>query len=70
MLGVRIKDGEITNCGVVNGMDNETCHLSAADTKALMALPVYQAVGAPARRPGRVPHVQREPDLARTGITG
>ena len=42
MLGVRIKDGEITNCGVVNGMDNETCHLSAADTKALMALPVYQ----------------------------
>ena len=42
MLGVRIKDGAITNCGVVNGMDNETCHLSAADTKALMALPVYQ----------------------------
>jgi two-component system OmpR family sensor kinase len=42
MLGVRIKDGEITNCGVVNGMDNETCQLSAADTKALMALPVYQ----------------------------
>ena len=42
MLGVRIKDGAITNCGVVNGMDNETCHLSAADTKALMALPVYE----------------------------
>jgi two-component system, OmpR family, sensor kinase len=42
MLGVRIKDGQITNCGVVNGMNNETCHLSAADTKALMALPVYQ----------------------------
>ncbi|HEV2252929.1 MAG TPA: HAMP domain-containing sensor histidine kinase [Streptosporangiaceae bacterium] len=42
MLGVRIKDGEITNCGVVNGMNNATCHLSAADTKALMALPVYQ----------------------------
>jgi two-component system OmpR family sensor kinase len=42
MLGVRIKDGQITNCGVVNGMTNETCHLSAADTKALMALPVYQ----------------------------
>jgi len=42
MLGVRIKDGEITNCGVVNGMNPETCHLSAADTKALMALPVYQ----------------------------
>jgi two-component system, OmpR family, sensor kinase len=42
MLGVRIKDDQITNCGVVNGMNNETCHLSAADTKALMALPVYQ----------------------------
>jgi two-component system, OmpR family, sensor kinase len=42
MLGVRIKDGQITNCGVVNGMNNETCHLSAADAKALMALPVYQ----------------------------
>ena len=42
MLGVRIKGGQITNCGVVNGMNNETCHLSAADTKALMALPVYQ----------------------------
>ncbi len=42
MLGVRIKDGQITNCGVVNGMNNATCHLSAADTKALMALPVYQ----------------------------
>jgi two-component system OmpR family sensor kinase len=42
MLGVRIKGGQITNCGVVNGMNNETCHLSATDTKALMALPVYQ----------------------------
>jgi len=42
MLGVRIKDREITNCGVVNGMNNQTCHLSAAEEKALMALPVYQ----------------------------
>jgi two-component system, OmpR family, sensor kinase len=42
MLGVRIKDGQITNCSVVNGMNNATCHLSAADRKALMALPVYQ----------------------------
>ncbi len=42
MLGVRIKDGLITNCGVVNGMNNQTCpSLSAADKKALRALPVY-----------------------------
>jgi two-component system, OmpR family, sensor kinase len=40
MLGVRIKKGVITNCSVVNGMNNETCHLSAADEKALRALPV------------------------------
>jgi hypothetical protein len=43
MLGARIKDGEITNCGVVNGARNQPCRLSAADAKALMALPVYQA---------------------------
>jgi two-component system, OmpR family, sensor kinase len=43
MLGVRIKNGEITNCSVVNGMNNQPCPpLSAADKKALMALPVYQ----------------------------
>jgi two-component system OmpR family sensor kinase len=42
MLGVRLKDGQITNCGIVNGATNQTCHLSAADTKAIMALPVYQ----------------------------
>jgi two-component system OmpR family sensor kinase len=43
MLGVRIKSGVITNCGVVNGMNNQECPpLSAADRKALMALPVYQ----------------------------
>jgi two-component system, OmpR family, sensor kinase len=43
MLGVRIKNGMITNCGVVNGMNNQPCPpLSAADKKALMALPVYQ----------------------------
>jgi two-component system, OmpR family, sensor kinase len=43
MLGVRIKNGVITNCGVVNGMYNQECPpLSAADKKALMALPVYQ----------------------------
>jgi two-component system, OmpR family, sensor kinase len=42
MLGVRIKNGVITNCGVVNGMYNQECPpLSAADKKALMALPVY-----------------------------
>src|SRR5579875_1511242 len=41
MLGARIKDGVITNCGVVDGMTNQTCRLSAADEKALMALPVY-----------------------------
>jgi len=42
MLGVRIKNGEITNCSVVNGMNNQDCPpLSAADKKALMALPVY-----------------------------
>jgi len=43
MLGVRLKDGQITNCGIVNGASSQTCHLSAADTKAIMALPVYQA---------------------------
>jgi two-component system OmpR family sensor kinase len=43
MLGVRIKDGQITNCGVVNGAAYPTCHLSAGDAKTLMALPVYQA---------------------------
>jgi len=42
MLGARIKNGQITTCGIVNGARNETCHLSAADTKAIMALPVYQ----------------------------
>ncbi|HLK78000.1 MAG TPA: HAMP domain-containing sensor histidine kinase [Streptosporangiaceae bacterium] len=42
MLGVRTKDGQITNCSVVNGMNNAPCHLSAADRRALMALPVYQ----------------------------
>jgi two-component system, OmpR family, sensor kinase len=43
MLGVRIKNGVITNCGVVSGMNNQECPaLSAADRKALMALPVYQ----------------------------
>jgi len=49
MLGVRIKNGVITNCGVVNGMNNLQCPpLSAADKKALMTLPVYQ----PAYQPG------------------
>jgi two-component system, OmpR family, sensor kinase len=42
MLGIRLKNGQITNCGIVDGANNETCHLSAADTRALMALPVYQ----------------------------
>ncbi len=43
MLGVRIKNGVITNCSVVNGMNNQECPpLSAADKKALMTLPVYQ----------------------------
>jgi two-component system, OmpR family, sensor kinase len=43
MLGVRIKNGVITNCGVVSGMSNQECPpLSAADKKALRALPVYQ----------------------------
>src|SRR5215471_6899263 len=42
MLGVRIKNGLITNCSVVSGMNNQPCpHLSAADEKTLMALPVY-----------------------------
>jgi two-component system OmpR family sensor kinase len=42
MLGARIKYGQITKCGIVNGATNQECHLSAADTKAIMALPVYQ----------------------------
>jgi two-component system OmpR family sensor kinase len=54
MLGVRIKNGVITNCGVVNGMNNQECPpLSAADKKALTALPVYQPAyqSAPDRPP-------------------
>jgi len=43
MLGVRMKNGEITNCSVVDGMSNKECPiLPAIDRKALMALPVYQ----------------------------
>jgi two-component system OmpR family sensor kinase len=42
MLGVRLKHGQVTNCGIVNGPGNRACHLSATDTKAIMALPVYQ----------------------------
>jgi two-component system, OmpR family, sensor kinase len=43
MLGLRIKYGQITNCGIVNGMTNTECpRFSAADKKALLALPVYQ----------------------------
>ena len=43
MLGVRMKNGEITNCSVVDGMSNKECPiLPAADRRALMALPVYQ----------------------------
>jgi two-component system, OmpR family, sensor kinase len=43
MLGVRIKYGQITNCGIVNGMRNQECpRLSAADKKTLLALPAYQ----------------------------
>ena len=46
MLGVRIKNGLITNCSVVSGMNNQPCpHLSAVDEKALMALPVYHPPG-------------------------
>jgi two-component system OmpR family sensor kinase len=41
MLGLRIKNGDITACGVVNGQYPETCHLSAADVRALEALSVY-----------------------------
>jgi two-component system OmpR family sensor kinase len=42
MLGLRIKYGQITNCGVVNGMSNQECpRFSAADRKALLALPVF-----------------------------
>jgi two-component system OmpR family sensor kinase len=43
MLGLRIKNGRISNCGIVDGMNNEKCPpLSAADKKALLALPVYR----------------------------
>ena len=41
-LGIRIKNGQITNCGIVNGMFNKACpHFSAAEGKTLEALPVY-----------------------------
>jgi two-component system, OmpR family, sensor kinase len=52
MLGVRIKNGVVTNCSVVNGMNNRSCDLSAADRKALLSLPVYRP---PAARPGQPP---------------
>jgi len=43
MLGLRIKYGDITNCGVVNGMSNQMCPpFPPADKKALQALPVYK----------------------------
>jgi two-component system, OmpR family, sensor kinase len=42
MFGVRIKNGVITNCGIVTGATTQPCRLSPADEKALMALPVYQ----------------------------
>ena len=52
MLGVRIKSGEITNCSVVDGMYNESCHFTRADAKALMTLAVYrQAAYRPAPWP-------------------
>ena len=42
MLGLRIKYGQITNCGIVDGMTNTECpRFPAADKKALLALPVY-----------------------------
>jgi len=42
MLGLRVKYGQITNCGIVNGMTNQECpRFPAADRKALEALPVY-----------------------------
>jgi len=43
MLGVRLKHGQVTNCGIVNGPTSRPCHLSADDTKAILALPVYHA---------------------------
>ena len=64
---MRIKDGEITNCGVVNGTYSDACHLSAADTKALLALPVDQR-SATSTAPVE-PDVEREPHLARRAIT-
>ena len=42
MLGMRIKGGDITNCGVINGGHQQKCTPSAADTKALLALHVNQ----------------------------
>ncbi len=40
MLGMRMKNRQITNCGIVNGMTNQECpRFSAAEKKALDALP-------------------------------
>ena len=48
MLGMRIKYGQITNCGIVDGMTNQECpRFSTADKKALAALPVYLPRGQP-----------------------
>jgi two-component system OmpR family sensor kinase len=42
MLGLRIKHGQITNCGIVNGMTNTECPpFPSAERKALLALPAY-----------------------------
>jgi two-component system, OmpR family, sensor kinase len=55
MLGVHVKDGRITACSIVDGMSEKPCSLSAADTKALLALPVYQPLTAPGGEQGGQP---------------
>ncbi|HLI42154.1 MAG TPA: HAMP domain-containing sensor histidine kinase [Streptosporangiaceae bacterium] len=55
MLGVRVKDGAVTTCSVVDGMNNRLCDLAAADRKALLSLPVYHPAAAGPGRPPPAP---------------
>ncbi len=71
MLGARIKDGKITNCSVVSGMNNQACTLSAADAKALMALPVdYPRPGYPPSRPSSLNLTSVRADYRVTAMAG
>ena len=67
MLGVRIKNGAITNCSVVDGMDNEQCHLSVGRHEGAQGtgrLPEFRLSAAALAQPD----LKREPHLPRGGL--